>query len=182
VIRAHQPCLVRTCPPRRTSRRYFSVSPTLSTGAQKDKRVCLRVGLDPPLLSLTVRARDSGGALLIHCAPCWTALRTEVIVCAAALSGVGESQLRASPVITLAKRWSRLPSLQVSSVDLGCEMVYPPESLVIFETSEEASFHRDCSMMHVACLVSLRCLDCACCPLTLPWPGTHRSALTIASR
>jgi len=72
------------------------------TGAQKDKRLCLRVALDPPQLSLTV-----------------------------------------------------------SSVDLGCEMAYPPESLVHFEAAEELEFDYRFSLVHLA-LRSIRESDETC--------------------
>lgn len=70
----------------------------------------------------------------------------------------------------------------MSLVDLGCEMVYPPESLIIFEASEEASSRRDCSIMHAASPVSLTSVDRTYCGLILLSHWTHRSALTIAFR
>lgn len=69
-----------------------------ASGAQKDKRLCLRVALDPPQLSLTAPGRRR------RLSPHWTVAHPRPLRCE-----------------------------QVSSVDLGCEMAYPPESLVHFE-------------------------------------------------
>ena len=69
-----------------------------ASGAQKDKRLCLRVALDPPQLSLTAPGRRR------RLSPHWIVAHPRPLRCE-----------------------------QVSSVDLGCEMAYPPESLVHFE-------------------------------------------------
>ena len=69
-----------------------------ASGAQKDKRLCLRVALEPPQLSLTAPGHRR------RLSPHWTVAHPRPLRCE-----------------------------QVSSVDLGCEMAYPPESLVHFE-------------------------------------------------
>ncbi|EOD08767.1 hypothetical protein EMIHUDRAFT_217010 [Emiliania huxleyi CCMP1516] len=94
--------------------------------AQKDKRLCLRVALDPPQLSLTAPGRRR------RLSPHWTVAHPRPLRCE-----------------------------QVSSVDLGCEMAYPPESLVHFEAAEELEFDYRFSLVHLA-LRSIRESDETC--------------------